>query len=82
MLKAWASCFSGCAFFFACAKYWVRLNESNKMKNTKISVIGLGFVGLSLAVINAKKGFPTIGIDSDKKKIKKLTKSKDRFLRT
>jgi len=49
------------------------------MKNTKISVIGLGFVGLSLAVINAKKGFPTIGIDSNKKKLKNLQKAKTDF---
>jgi len=49
------------------------------MKNTKISVIGLGFVGLSLAIINAKKGFSTIGIDSDKKKLKNLQKAKIDF---
>jgi len=49
------------------------------MKNTKISVIGLGFVGLSLAVINVKKGFQTIGIDSDKKKLKNLQKAKIDF---
>ena len=49
------------------------------MKNTKISVIGLGFVGLSLAVMNAKQGFATIGIDSDKKKLKNLQKAKTDF---
>jgi len=50
-----------------------------RMKKFKISVIGLGFVGLSLAVINAKKGFQTIGIDSDKKKLKNLQKAKINF---
>ncbi len=50
-----------------------------QMKKSKISVIGLGFVGLSLAVINAKKGFQTIGIDSDKKKLKNLQKAKIDF---
>jgi len=49
------------------------------MKKFKISVIGLGFVGLSLAVINAKEGFTTIGIDSDKKKLKNLQKAKTDF---
>jgi len=44
------------------------------MIKPKISVIGLGFVGLALAVINAKKGFETIGIDSDKEKLKNLRK--------
>ena len=38
----------------------------------KISVIGLGFVGLSLAVVNAQKGFYTIGIDIDNKKLTNL----------
>ena len=35
----------------------------------RISVVGLGFVGLSLAVANAKAGFETIGVDIDAKKI-------------
>ena len=38
----------------------------------RISVIGLGFVGLSLAVVNARNGFDTIGVDIDSKKIDKL----------
>lgn len=42
------------------------------MKKPKISVIGLGFLGLTLAVVNAKKGFDTIGIDIDSKKLKDL----------
>ena len=33
------------------------------MKKQKISVVGLGFVGLTLAAVNAKKGFDTI-VDS------------------
>ena len=39
------------------------------MIKPKISVIGLGFVGLTLAVIYATKGFETIGIYSDKGKL-------------
>ena len=38
----------------------------------KISVVGLGFVGLSIAVVNASKGFYTFGIDADIKKVKNL----------
>ena len=49
------------------------------MKKPKISVIGLGFVGLSLAVVNAKKGFDTIGIDIDKEKLKTLKAGKSDF---
>jgi len=44
-----------------------------------ISVIGMGFVGLSLAVVNAQKKFETIGIDIDKKKIKELQEGKTPF---
>ena len=42
------------------------------MTKEKISVVGLGFVGLSMAVVNASKGFYTYGIDIDTKKIKNL----------
>jgi len=38
----------------------------------KIGIIGLGFVGLSLALVLASKGNTVIGIDSDEKKIGKL----------
>jgi len=38
----------------------------------KVTVIGLGFVGLSLASFLSSKGIKVIGIDSDKKKITKL----------
>lgn len=49
------------------------------MKKTKISIIGLGFVGLSLAVTNAKEGFDTIGIESNKEKLKNLKLGKADF---
>ena len=45
----------------------------------KISVIGLGFVGLSLATTNAKKGFDTIGVDIDSTKIERLKACKPDF---
>jgi len=49
------------------------------MNKPKISVIGLGFVGLTLAVVNAKENFETIGIDIDKEKIEKLRSGKPYF---
>ena len=49
------------------------------MKKEKISVIGLGFVGLTLAAVNAKKGFETIGIDTNVKKIEKNNKGESDF---
>ena len=45
----------------------------------KISVVGLGFVGLSIAVVNASKGFYTYGIDTDTKKIKNLKEGNTDF---
>ena len=38
----------------------------------RISVVGLGFVGTSLAAVNARAGFDTIGVDSNGKKIDEL----------
>ncbi len=49
------------------------------MKKPRISVIGLGFVGLSIAVTNTKKGFITKGVDVDKTKIKNLKKGMPDF---
>jgi UDPglucose 6-dehydrogenase len=45
----------------------------------RISIIGLGFVGLSLAVTNATKGFKTIGVDNNDIKINNLKKGKPDF---
>ena len=47
-----------------------------KIRNKKaiIGVIGLGYVGLPLALTFARKGFEVIGIDIDKDRIKKLRK--------
>ena len=39
----------------------------------KISVVGLGFVGLSLASVLASKGFNVIGLDVDVIKCKKIS---------
>jgi len=49
------------------------------LKKPKISVVGLGFVGLTLATVNANKGFETIGIDIDESKIKNLKKGNPNF---
>ena len=47
---------------------------TKKRSKPRISIIGLGFVGLSIAVTNAKNGFETIGVDIDNKKINNLKK--------
>jgi len=46
------------------------LRKKIKQKKAKIAVIGLGYVGLPLAVEFAKKGFQVFGIDKDKDRVK------------
>ena len=41
-----------------------------KSKEIKVAVVGLGYVGLPLAVEKAKAGFKTIGFDVQKEKVK------------
>ena len=43
----------------------------NKLNNPKIAVIGLGYVGLPLAVEFGKK-FPTVGFDINTNRVKEL----------
>ena len=38
----------------------------------KIAVIGLGYVGLPVAVAFARAGFPVIGFDIDRRRISEL----------
>ena len=48
------------------------LKQKILSKKAVIAVIGLGYVGLPLAVEFAQKGFLVIGIDTDEKRIKKI----------
>jgi len=45
----------------------------------KIGIVGLGFVGLSLAAVLGSKGFSVIGSDIDKSKILKIRSGKTPF---
>ncbi|MFA5147238.1 MAG: nucleotide sugar dehydrogenase [Candidatus Omnitrophota bacterium] len=49
-------------------------------KKAKIGIIGLGYVGLPLAVSFAKKGFNVCGMDIDAKKVKKLNNGESYIL--
>ena len=49
------------------------------MLDLKISVIGLGYIGLPFSMILAKNGFKVSGYDVDKKKLKKLKSKKYLF---
>ena len=46
-------------------------------KTARIGVIGLGYVGLPLAIEFARKGFQTVGIDLDHRKISALERGEN-----
>lgn len=48
-------------------------------KTARVSVIGLGYVGLPLAIEIAKAGFSVIGLDIDKEKVEKIN-SKNSYI--
>lgn len=52
------------------------LREKIYNRSANVSVIGLGYVGLPLAVEQAKIGFPVIGIDLDFRKVKQINNGK------
>jgi len=52
----------------------IDLKNLIKNKKSKIAVIGLGYVGLPLAVGFAEKGFSVLGLDFDKSKVGKVNK--------
>ncbi|MCP4650130.1 MAG: nucleotide sugar dehydrogenase [PVC group bacterium] len=54
----------------------MKIIERIKNKKIKCAVIGLGYVGLPLAVEFAKAGYEVIGIDLDEKKVKAINKKK------
>jgi UDP-N-acetyl-D-glucosamine dehydrogenase len=53
------------------------LKDKIKSKKAKIGIIGLGYVGLPIAVEFALKGFQTLGIDTDPGKIKMIHQKKN-----
>lgn len=53
------------------------LRDKIKSKKAKVGVIGLGYVGLPLAIEFARKGFRTYGIDTDINKIKLIQQKKN-----
>ena len=45
-----------------------------KDKSAVVAVIGLGYVGLPLAVVFGNAGYKVVGIDTDKRKVELLNK--------
>ena len=55
----------------------MEMTDKIKDREAVVSVVGLGFVGLPLALEFARKGFKTIGFDIDKNKTDNLKKGVD-----
>lgn len=55
----------------------MNLEKKIKSKKARIGVVGLGYVGLPLAVEFASKGFQTVGIDVDPSKVEAINSGKN-----
>ena len=55
----------------------MKLAEKIRTKQISVGVVGLGYVGLPLAVEYANAGFRTIGIDLDSRKVNAINKGKN-----
>lgn len=55
----------------------MNLEKKIKSKQARVGVVGLGYVGLPLAVEFASKGFETIGIDIDRSKVDSINSGKN-----
>ena len=52
------------------------LIQKLKSKEARVAILGLGYVGLPLAVVFAEAGFHVTGIDPDSRKVDSLTKGR------
>ncbi|MFY0543716.1 nucleotide sugar dehydrogenase [Brevibacillus sp. H7] len=48
-------------------------SDGKEKESTRIGVIGLGYVGLPLALLFVKKGYSVVGIEIDKDKVRRLS---------
>lgn len=55
----------------------MNLEEKIRSKRAKVGIIGLGYVGLPLAVETAKAGFRTLGIDVNKDKVDQINNGRN-----
>ena len=54
----------------------LKLKDLIKTKKAKIAILGLGYVGLPLAIEFAKKGFQVFGLDTEKQKVDLINQGK------
>ncbi len=57
-------------------KYKAQLEEKIRKKQAKVGVMGLGYIGLPLAVEFAKRGFSVLGIDNDADRVRQVQEGK------
>ena len=57
------------------------LKEKIKSNKFKVGIIGMGYVGLPLALEFALKGIQTIGFDLDESKVKSINKDKKSYIK-
>ena len=57
-------------------KYFSILEEKIESKNIKVAIVGMGYVGLPLALSFANAGIEVLGIDIDAQKIKIINSGK------
>ena len=60
--------------------YFERLKKKINKKEAIVSIIGVGYVGLGLLREFDRKGFRSVGIDTNLKKFKRLNLSNKAFL--
>jgi UDP-N-acetyl-D-glucosamine dehydrogenase len=49
-----------------------KLRQKIEKREARIGVVGMGYVGLPLAVEFARAGFPVVGIDVDRQRVARL----------
>ena len=55
----------------------MKLNKKIQDRTAKIAIIGLGYVGLPLAIEIVQAGFEVVGIDIDEQKINLINQGKN-----
>jgi len=59
--------------------YQPTLTELIETRSAQIGIIGMGYVGLPLALLYSAKGFPVTGIDIDSNKVRELNRGNSYF---
>ena len=49
--------------------YYDILIQKLQQRTARVAIIGLGYVGLPLAVVFAEKGYEVVGVDTDRRKV-------------